>query len=90
MLWGRSSPATPTAHQTVSSSRHSSRWKLIPKFTKVYCTDRSAQESAVRAAVCAEDTTQSQIVRRLIRGCIDKRTGNTWAPTIEHRSNAAR
>jgi len=51
--------------------------------------DRSARltvlidprKKALFEAVCAdEDTTPSQVVRRLIRAYIEERTGKPWAP----------
>ena len=37
--------------------------------------------------LCAEeDATPSQVVRRLIRGYIEQRTGQTWDPARQHRS----
>lgn len=39
--------------------------------------------------LCAEeDATPSQVVRRLIRRYIEKRTGQPWAPSDESRTSA--
>jgi len=36
--------------------------------------------------LCAEeDTTPSQVVRRLIRRYIEERTGKSWEPTVDRR-----
>ena len=57
--------------------------KLLPQ------EDRSARltvlidprKKALFEALCAdEDTTPSQVVRRLIRAYIEERTGKPWAP----------
>ncbi len=41
--------------------------------------------------LCAEeDATPSQVVRRLIRGYIEERTGQPWAPDEEGAKPAAR
>ena len=38
--------------------------------------------------LCAEeDSTPSQVVRRLIRRDIEERTGKPWVPTDEHRDS---
>jgi hypothetical protein len=41
--------------------------------------------------LCAEeDTTPSQVVRRLIRGYIEKRVGKPWAPSDDRPSATRR
>ena len=41
--------------------------------------------------LCAEeDSTPSQVVRRLLRSYIEERTGKPWAPSEDNRSTARR
>ena len=42
------------------------------------------RKKALFERLCAEeDATPSQVVRRLIRGYIEERTGRPWAPSAE-------
>jgi hypothetical protein len=44
------------------------------------------RKKALFERLCAEeDTTPSQVVRRLIRGYIEERTGQPWTPAEEAR-----
>jgi hypothetical protein len=48
------------------------------------------RKKVVFEKVCAaEDVTPSQVVRRLIRAYIEKRTGHAWAPEISEAGSAS-
>jgi hypothetical protein len=66
--------------------------------TAVTLEDRTARltilidprKKAFFERLCAEeDVTPSQVVRRLIRGYIEERTGQPWTPTEEAPKQAA-
>ena len=68
------------------------RLSASPKDIPVPLEDRTARltilvdprKKAVFERLCAEeDTTPSQVVRRLIRRYIEERTGRPWAPSEE-------
>jgi hypothetical protein len=47
------------------------------------------RKKAVFERLCAEeDTTPSQVVRRLLRAYIEERTGKPWTPDEEQKSEA--
>lgn len=49
------------------------------------------RKKAVFERLChEEDVTPSQVVRRLIRGYIEERTGESWMPTARGRSKTTR
>jgi len=49
------------------------------------------RKKALFEQLCAEqDTTASQVVRHLIRGYIERRTGRPWVPAAEGRSATRR
>jgi hypothetical protein len=49
------------------------------------------RKKAVFERLCAEeDSTPSQVVRRLLRTYIESRTGKPWAPEAESRKRAPR
>ena len=49
------------------------------------------RKKAVFERLCAEeDSTPSQVLRRLIRGYIETRTGKPWQPEAAPRSTAPR
>lgn len=49
------------------------------------------RKKALFERLCAEqDTTPSQVVRRLIRSYIEERTGRPWTPAEEAPKRAAR
>jgi hypothetical protein len=49
------------------------------------------RKKALFEKLCAEeDATPSQVVRRLIRGYIEERTGQPWAPAEENAKQSAK
>ena len=49
------------------------------------------RKKALFERLCAEeDTTPSQVVRRLLRAYIEERTGKPWTPEDTEKGNAAR
>jgi hypothetical protein len=48
------------------------------------------RKKAVFERLCAEeDTTPSQVVRRLLRAYIEERTGKPWRPDEPHQTEAS-